>query len=127
MQGRIIGGANAERGSWRWITVFGKIGCSGSVIHPNFVLTAGHCCSPSLSTQKLTFWIGDYDLNDFNSPAKRIYPDEIIRHPDYYETGLYSITNDICLIYSSGKFPNISLLSGIFSTHLDIKSIQLQS
>ena len=101
IQGRIVGGSDASRGSWRWITVFGKIGCSGSVIHPNFVLTAGHCCSPSLSRRKLTFWIKDYNLNDFNSIAERLIPDEIIRHPAYAEQGAFSIRNDLCLIYLS--------------------------
>jgi len=36
---------------------------------------------------------------DFGSEAERVLPDEIIRHPKYFESGTYSISNDICLIY----------------------------
>ena len=40
---RIVGGHAADPYTWQWIVHF-KIGCGGSIIHPNFVVTAGHCC-----------------------------------------------------------------------------------
>jgi len=44
---RIVGGEDATPRTWRWIVKFNRIGCSGTIVHPNFVVTAAHCCAMS--------------------------------------------------------------------------------
>jgi len=40
-QGRISGGANESQGSWPWMVHIGN--CGGSLIRPDWVITAAHC------------------------------------------------------------------------------------
>ena len=40
---RVVGGVDAGINTWKWIVKI-DIGCGGSIIHPNWILTAGHCC-----------------------------------------------------------------------------------
>jgi len=45
-QSRVIGGNNANSNSWPWQIVLysnGRAGCGGSIISPNWIVTAAHC------------------------------------------------------------------------------------
>ncbi len=47
-QSRVIAGENATRGAWPWQILMlynGRPGCGGSLISPNWVVTAAHCVS----------------------------------------------------------------------------------
>ena len=44
---RIVGGSEATPKTWRWLVHLPHVKCSGSIIHPNFVVTAAHCCKSS--------------------------------------------------------------------------------
>ena len=44
--GRVIAGTNAKQGYWPWqILMFyrGRTSCGGSLVAPNWVVTAAHC------------------------------------------------------------------------------------
>lgn len=50
LSGRVVGGVNAEKGSWPWqaiIKLNGKGICGGTLIAKKWVLTAAHCMKVS--------------------------------------------------------------------------------
>ena len=53
---RIVGGNTAERYSWPWIVHFDRVGCGGTIIAQNWVVTAAHCCVGQ--TPRKSFLIG---------------------------------------------------------------------
>jgi len=99
-QGRVIGGTDARHGSWPW-----QVGlyngdrdpdfiCGGSLIRPDWVLTAAHCALLPVTT----YWVrlGDWHryYNDGTEQVRKA--SEIIVHPQYNHPVLYN--NDIALI-----------------------------
>eukprot|EP00794_Sanderia_malayensis_P015869 gene15869-17468_t len=47
-QSRVIAGINATKGSWPWqilMIFFGSPMCGGSIVAPNWIVTAAHCVS----------------------------------------------------------------------------------
>ena len=40
---RIIGGTQTKNGDWDWLVHFPGLGCGGSVLNRNWVITAAHC------------------------------------------------------------------------------------
>ncbi len=78
----IVGGHPAEEGKYPWqvriySTMDDKVGfCGGSIIAPQWVLTAAHCL---LDTQKV---VVGYGSNDRTATTK-IESEKVIVHPDY--------------------------------------------
>ncbi|XP_025028920.1 chymotrypsin-like elastase family member 3B [Python bivittatus] len=100
---RVVNGEDATPYSWPWQVSlqYEKNGvfrhtCGGSLIAPNWVVTAAHCISRS-RTYKVV--LGDYDLTVEEGPEQHIplNPEEIFVHPRW-NPSCVSCGNDIALL-----------------------------
>lgn len=91
---RIIGGQNAQKGVWKWIVHLPILGCAGTIIGNNWVLTAAHCCHGP-NPNAYTTIVNQYDTELDQGDTEIYYPEQIIRHPDYEPD---TTSHDYCLL-----------------------------
>ena len=91
---RIVGGQTTTESVWKWIVHFPDVGCGGTIISNNWVLTAAHCCYGTNPWRYRTV-TNEWDINLSTGSEVEHYPAQIIRHPDYNAT---TFSNDFCLL-----------------------------
>jgi len=97
---RIIGGERANSGDWPWQAAIIRRGydlfsghfCGGTLIHPSWVLTAGHCVEGK-TINSFVILLGQTTLNKLET-GELFGVKQIIIHPDY-ERRIY---NDLALL-----------------------------
>ncbi|XP_003471391.2 chymotrypsin-like elastase family member 3B [Cavia porcellus] len=101
--GRVVNGEDAVPYSWPWQVSlqYERNGayhhtCGGSLIAPNWVLTAGHCISSSLTYQVV---LGEYDRSVKEGPEQviPINKGDLFVHPKW-NSNCVACGNDIALI-----------------------------
>jgi secreted trypsin-like serine protease len=95
-----MGGSSVPRGTLGWnalILTWGQQTCSGSLINPYLLLTAGHCGSPDSDVTIYTVSVGRWNWTDpHENLAQRVdfVVSKIIRHPKFMSTTLF---NDLAI------------------------------
>lgn len=115
-EARIVNGTPVVEAPWMAFIQFDGFACGGSLIHPEWVLTAGHCVS-SLSgvlygPQAFTVTIGRENLdNGADGDVRSV--DTVVRHPDYDNS---SLDNDMALLQLSSPV-DTDVLRFVNATH----------
>ncbi|XP_020625538.1 testisin-like [Orbicella faveolata] len=92
---RIVGGTDAQPGSWPWQVLLankafeGSVLCGGSILTSHWVVTAAHCFNNGKDPASFTLTVGEYDRSKADGTEQVIPIDQIFTHPDYkpQETG----------------------------------------
>jgi len=97
MAAEIVGGVTASPNEYPWQVWFeardsqGFYSCGASLIHPQWVLTAGHCVG-----QMSEVVLGAHRINNQSESTRQVVGvKRTIRHPSYND---FSLNNDIALI-----------------------------
>jgi len=101
-QSRVIGGQAAKHGAWPWQVAMyrkGHFQCGGSLINPNWIVTATHCVEKIKTGDLISDYyvvLGDHDRSVDESTEVKRQLQKIILHPDYNEDHTYN--NDIAML-----------------------------
>ncbi|XP_078359635.1 serine protease 33-like isoform X1 [Oculina patagonica] len=92
---RIVGGTQAQNGSWPWQAMLAHAGgsqfCGGSIILEQWVLTAAQCVSGK-SPSQIVVRMGAYKITDI---AQELQVEKIIVHESFYPD---TLAHDIALL-----------------------------
>ncbi|XP_065670397.1 chymotrypsinogen A isoform X2 [Hydra vulgaris] len=93
----MIGGDEAAPNTWVWqvgIYFYKEFVCGGTLISPNYVLTAAHCVIYR-EAKGTTVKVGDYIRDEMDENEKELEVESIVYHKEYSDE---SLDNDIALI-----------------------------
>ncbi|XP_014640624.1 PREDICTED: ovochymase-2 [Ceratotherium simum simum] len=102
---RIIGGSQVEKGSYPWQVSLKrrqKHVCGGTIISPQWVITAAHCVANRNIASTLNVTAGEHDLDHVEPGEQTLTIETIIIHP-YFSTKK-PMDYDIALLKMAGTF-----------------------
>ncbi|MDT9687826.1 serine protease [Streptomyces sp. P9(2023)] len=80
----VVGGTRAAQGEFPWMVRL-SMGCGGSMLTSQVVLTAAHCVNGSGNNTSITATVGVVDLN--SSSAIKVRSTKVLQAPGYNGTG----------------------------------------
>ncbi|MEU7532553.1 serine protease [Streptomyces narbonensis] len=80
----VVGGVRAAQGEFPWMVRL-SMGCGGSMLTPQIVLTAAHCVNGSGNNTSITATAGVVDLQ--SSSAIKVRSTKVLQAPGYNGTG----------------------------------------
>ncbi|CAC5409320.1 Prostasin,Trypsin,Transmembrane protease serine 9,Transmembrane protease serine 11D,Cationic trypsin,Serine protease 33,Transmembrane protease serine 7,Cationic trypsin-3,CUB and peptidase domain-containing protein 1,Transmembrane protease serine 5,Anionic trypsin,Tryptase,Plasminogen,Anionic trypsin-1,Trypsin-1,Trypsin I-P38,Trypsin-10,Transmembrane protease serine 2,Trypsin I-P1,Serine protease 55,Chymotrypsin-like elastase family member 2A,Coagulation factor XI,Anionic trypsin-2,Trypsin-3,Plasma kallikr len=112
---KIVGGEKARPGSWPWqvsLQYKGVPMCGGSLIHPEWIVTASHCFEGIESDRSIKHWmahLGVHDMNKNDIGSVQASIKSIIVHEGF---DFSTTDNDIALV----KLQDLLTLNDIIDT-----------
>ncbi|KAL9980271.1 hypothetical protein ACROYT_G008832 [Oculina patagonica] len=96
---KIIGGRNTRPGAWPWQVSLKHRHrghqCGGSVVGPQWILTAAHCFD-GLNQTNFTIITGEHHLSRADGLEQEVAIEKLIKHPRYDESCNYN--NDVAML-----------------------------
>ncbi|XP_055336795.1 chymotrypsinogen 2-like isoform X2 [Paramacrobiotus metropolitanus] len=128
-QTRIIGGAEADANSWPWqvyIKFREQLGslkynaCGGSIIGPQWVVTAAHCCARSTTnnittlypTEQVEVIVGAHNSKVFTDDQKKKV-NFLIISPFYHPKVMPKYLSDFCILKLAQRLTFTSTVSAV--------------
>ncbi|XP_074658230.1 trypsin-like [Tubulanus polymorphus] len=78
---RIVGGREARPGSWPWMVRMYGVGCGGTLIHPQWVVTAAHCIGIGADPRRYQVALGMHTRRE--SDRQVIQVEKVFAHELY--------------------------------------------
>lgn len=105
----VVGGEGAPRGAYPWIVAL-NVGCGGTLIAPDRVLTAGHCVE-DLRVSTLRLYVGAHQRKrgGFRYDGLSVQAVDVASHPRYRSLENGGPTNDAAIVKLAAPVPNVPL------------------